>query len=92
MEDYELEQTRCATIIRFRVPRGGTHLITGRWGWDPVPSDIRWATVATTDSWYRANILIPAREENQEELRGTLRIPRDIERILEPWRVEAQVG
>ena len=75
------------SVLRLDTPRPcGRFDMTGDWGWNVIPGDVQYATIATVDEWYRGNQLpaIGGREEGEQESRN-IYLPREVQETLIPW-------
>jgi hypothetical protein len=85
--EYELEQFPTVSVLTVDQPVEGKLLVSGTWGWDQLPGDIQYATIATVDEWYRGNALAPihGREEGEPE-GANIYLPLEVQQILTPWQ------
>lgn len=83
---YRLEQWPTHTTLRFDSPADGIFQITGRWGWDEVPSDLEYACVITVDEWYRSNVISGYSDTQGGPEGRNLYLPREVQEALGAWR------
>jgi hypothetical protein len=85
--EYELQQFPTTTQLTLDRAVEGKVLLTGTWGWAPVPADLEYACVITVDEWYRSNVLptTGGRGEGAAES-ANITLPSEVQEMLRPWQ------
>jgi hypothetical protein len=85
--EYEIQQFPTVSVLTLDRAVEGKLLVSGTFGWDPLPGDLAYATIVTVDEWYRGNQLPATGTRGEGEPEGAnIFLPLEVQQILTPWQ------